>query len=143
MIFQATLKKEIECYGLGLHSGKKVNLVLSPSSEHRGIRFFRSDKNDEMIEARNEYVSHVNYATTLKRNGCSITTVEHLLAAIYAVGIHNIDIHIDAEEVPIMDGSASPYLALLNEAGIKHSSQRIHCLKLIDSIFIGNKDKFI
>ena len=143
MIFQSTLKKEIECYGLGLHSGKKVNLVLSPSSENRGIRFFRSDKKDEMIEARNEYVSHVNYATTLKKNGCSVTTVEHLLGAIYALSINNIDIHIDAEEVPIMDGSASPYLALLNEAGIRRSSQRVYYLKLIDSIFVGNKEKFI
>ena len=143
MIFQTTLKKEVKCYGLGLHSGKKVALTLSPSMEGKGIRFFRSDKKGEMIEARDEYVSHVNYATTLKKNGCSVTTVEHLLGAIYALGITNIDIYIDAGEIPIMDGSASPYLALLNEAGIKRLSQRVHYLKLIDSIFVGNKDKFV
>ncbi len=143
MIFQSTLKKEVKCWGLGLHSGKKVHLKLCPSEENKGIRFFRTDKDLGIIEAKNDYVSSVNYATTLTRNGYSITTVEHLLAAIYALGINNIDIHIDAEEIPIMDGSASPYLVLLDEAGIKRLNQRVRYIKLIDTISVREGDRII
>ena len=143
MIFQTTLQKEVSCWGLGLHSGKKVHIRLSPSTVNSGIKFFRTDKGSGVVEARNDYVSSVNFATTLTRNGYSITTVEHLLAAIYALGISNINIHVDAEEVPIMDGSAAPYLVLLDEAGIKRLPQRVRYLKLIDTITVRECDRVI
>lgn len=143
MIFQKTISKEVGTSGIGLHSGKKINLKLVPSYEDRGIRFFRSDKSNFMIEAKSEYISQLNYATTLAKEGYSITTIEHLLASIYALGISNIDIYVDAEEVPIMDGSASPYIVLFNEAGIKRLNKRMPYLKLLDTFFVGNKEKYI
>jgi len=143
MIFQKTIAKEVKCAGIGLHSGRKVNLTLSPSLENKGIRFFRADKNNFLIEAKSDYISQLNYATTLTKNGYSITTIEHLLATIYALGISNINIYVDAEEIPIMDGSASPFLILFNEAGIKRLNKRKPYIKLLDSIFIGDNERYI
>ena len=113
---QRTLRRQISCAGIGLHSGNKVTLTLRPAPPDTGIVFRRSDVGVE-IPATVKHVSAVHYATVLGRNGATVETVEHLLAALVSVGIDNVVVELTHNEVPIMDGSAAPFLFLVNEAG--------------------------
>ncbi len=116
---QRTIRKAVKTSGIGLHSGKKVNLEFKPAPENTGIVFRRADKNYFPIKADVSYVSKLAHATNLTKDGISIATTEHLLATLIGLGIDNIYVDIDAEETPIMDGSASAFVYLLKEAGIK------------------------
>ncbi len=115
---QYTLKKTINCRGVGLHSGQSVNLSIKPAPVDSGIRFFRSDLiNRVPIKAHMDKVIDTQLATTIGENEIRISTTEHLMAALRGFGIDNVDIDIDAGEVPIMDGSAAPFVNLLKETG--------------------------
>ncbi len=116
---QRTIKKAVKTSGIGLHSGKKVNLEFHPAPENTGIVFRRVDKDYLSIKADVSYVSKLVHATNLTKDGVSIATTEHLLATLTGLGIDNVYVDIDAEETPIMDGSASAFVYLLKEAGIK------------------------
>lgn len=142
---QRTIKKSISCAGIGLHSGKKAKITFLPAKPNTGIRFHRTDIKDKnfSIEACFENLSTVNYATTLSKNGYQIQTVEHLLAALSGVGIDNLIIEIDSKEVPIMDGSAAPYVFLLREAEILDQPVLKKYLKIRKPIQVGTKEKFI
>ena len=118
MDVQQTLKRQISCAGIGLHSGQKVTLTLKPAPADTGIRFRRTDLGIE-IPASVDHVSAVQYATVLGRDGATVETVEHLLAALMASGIDNVVVELSQREVPIMDGSSAPFLFLLQEAGVK------------------------
>ncbi len=139
---QHTIKRQISCAGIGLHSGQKVTLTLKPAAAGTGIRFRRTDLGVE-IPATVDQVSAVQYATVLGRDGATVETVEHLLAALVASGIDNVVIELSQREVPIMDGSSAPFLFLLQEAGIKRLSVPRQYLKVLKPLQIASGDKRI
>jgi UDP-3-O-[3-hydroxymyristoyl] N-acetylglucosamine deacetylase len=114
---QQTLKAPISCVGVGLHSGQRVNLCFRPAPVGRGIVFRRSDL-DADIAARFDCVTETRLATVLAQNGARISTIEHVMAALAGCGIDNAVVEVDGPEPPILDGSAAPFLFLLDCAGI-------------------------
>ena len=128
MEYQKTIRRAVRCSGIGLHSGKPVNLRMLPAEEDTGVVFRRVDLNNAEIPAKQEFITQVNYATSISNGHMHVYTVEHLLAALYGLGVNNIVIEMDCDEVPIMDGSAAPFVDLLNEAGIVRfeKSQLLH-----------------
>ncbi len=142
MDVQQTIKRQISCAGIGLHSGQKVTLTLKPAPADTGIRFRRTDLGIE-IPASVDHVSAVHYATVLSRDGATVETVEHLLAALVAGGIDNLIVELSQREVPIMDGSSAPFLFLLQEAGVKRLAAPRKYLKVLKPVQIANGDKRI
>ena len=142
MDVQQTIKRQISCAGIGLHSGQKVTLTLKPAAADTGIRFRRTDLGIE-IPATVEHVSAVQYATVLGRDGATVETVEHLLAALVAAGIDNVVVELSQREVPIMDGSSAPFLFLLQEAGVKRLGAARKYLKVLKPLQIASGDKRI
>ena len=115
---QQTIAEKVSCTGIGLHSGAPVQLTLHPARTDSGIVFVRTDLGAPVeIPARARCVSSTTFATTLGHDGAAVGTVEHLLAAIYGLGIDNVRIEIDGAELPVMDGSAAPFVYLLRSAG--------------------------
>ena len=108
--FQRTLRQPVSFSGIGLHTGYTVNMTLQPAPPNTGIVFRRTDLQGFEIEARCKHVAKVSYATTLMKKGVMISTVEHILAALYGLGIDNLHLDLDAMEAPIMDGSCSRYI---------------------------------
>ncbi len=139
---QRTLRRQISCAGIGLHSGNKVTLTLKPAAADTGIRFRRTDLGAE-IPAHVGEVSSIQYATVLGRGTATVETVEHLLAALASVGIDNVIIELTQNEVPIMDGSAAPFLYLVHEAGVKRLSSPRRYLKVLRPVQIADGDKRI
>ncbi|MBK21584.1 MAG: UDP-3-O-[3-hydroxymyristoyl] N-acetylglucosamine deacetylase [Flavobacteriales bacterium] len=118
---QRTILKEVSLRDVGLHSGQQVNLTFCPADENYGIKFQRIDlESQPIIEADADLVTEVQRGTTLTKNGESVSTIEHALAALTGLGIDNCLIKIDAQEVPIMDGSCKPFIQILKSAGIKN-----------------------
>lgn len=140
---QSTLKKTSSCVGVGLHSGKEVTLSLKPSSANTGIVFQRVDADNLQIPATVEYLSHINHATCLARNGVQIGTVEHLLAALRALEIDNVIVELDGPEVPIMDGSSAPFIYLIHEAGIRLLSSPQQIIKITQPITVTEEGRSI
>lgn len=119
---QTTVQNTVECSGIGLHSGSVVRMRILPAPEGTGIVFKRVDvdRNVCLVPARYDLVADTRLGTTLRNKfGVSVATVEHLMAALWGMGIDNAIIELDAPEVPIMDGSSEPFLALLKEAGVR------------------------
>jgi UDP-3-O-[3-hydroxymyristoyl] N-acetylglucosamine deacetylase len=143
MDVQRTVRRQISCVGIGLHSGNKVNLTLKPASADFGIRFRRIDLGDYEVPATVHNLAGIQLATGLARNEVSVETVEHLLAALVSVGIDNIAIELNSPEVPIMDGSAAPFIYLIQEAGVKRLQAPRKYLKIIRPIAISRGDKRI
>lgn len=128
---QLTIKREIGCDGIGLHTGKKVNLTIKPAEPDSGICFFRVDlPGVPVIEAKNTQVVATQLATSLGYNGHRISTVEHLMAALSGLGIDNAAIELNAPEVPIMDGSANPFVEMIRSAGLKQQQKPKKCLAI-------------
>ena len=120
MIRQRTLKNVIRATGVGLHTGKKVFLTLRPAAVNTGIIFRRIDITPAVeIKASPDNVGDTNLSTTLIKNNVRISTVEHLLSALAGFGIDNAYIDLSADEVPIMDGSAGPFVFLVQSAGVE------------------------
>jgi len=120
MIFQCTIAHQVAISGIGLHSGRLINVTLRPAEAGNGIVFHRREgERTVSIEAVSANVVDTRLATVLGKGGLTVSTVEHLLAALSAVGIDNLHIDIDGPEVPIMDGSAAPFIDLLEEAGVR------------------------
>ncbi len=118
--YQRTLAQPVGCVGIGLHSGKRVNLTMRPAPPNAGVTFVRTDlPGRPEIKATVGNVVDTRLATTLGRNGTRVSTVEHLLAALAGMGIDNALIEVDAPEVPIMDGSAAPFIFLLKSVGTR------------------------
>ena len=117
---QRTLRREVGCTGIGLHTGERVGIKVRPAPPDTGICFVRTDlPGSPMIKASFENVVDTTLATTIGRNGCRVATIEHLMAAFFGLGVDNAVVEIDGPEVPIMDGSAAPFVFLLRSAGIK------------------------
>lgn len=124
MIYQRTLESATCCTGTGLHTGREVSLTLRPADPDTGIVFIRKDLPEAVrIKAEMKAISASAFATTLESRGVSIATVEHLLAAISGLDIDNVIVEVDAPEVPIMDGSAAPFVSLIGDAGIVEQNQ--------------------
>src|SRR5687767_1941992 len=139
---QRTIKRQISCAGIGLHSGQKVTLTLKPAAADSGVRFRRTDLGVE-IPASVKEVSSVHHATVLGKAGATVETVEHLLAALVAAGIDNVVVELNHREVPIMDGSSAPFLYLLQEAGVKKLTTPRRYLKILKPVQIATGDKRI
>ncbi|MGE3277022.1 MAG: UDP-3-O-acyl-N-acetylglucosamine deacetylase [Vicinamibacterales bacterium] len=139
---QQTLRRQISCAGIGLHSGNKVTLTLKPAPAGTGIVFRRTDLGVE-IPAAVAHVAGITLATALGKDGATVETVEHLLAAIVSVGLDNVYIELTQNEVPIMDGSAAPFLYLLQEAGLKRLAAPRQYLKVLRPVHIEHGDKRI
>ena len=118
MIKQTTLGREVETSGLGLHTGVQVRVRLRPAPPDTGYIFLRGDLDGFEIPASVEHVSHSSYATTLMRKGVTLSTVEHLLAALRGEGVDNAYVEVDNLEVPIMDGSSEAFTELIEGAGV-------------------------
>ena len=140
---QRTLRRSISCAGIGLHSGKKVTLSLKPGAANTGIRFRRADLGGLEVPATVEHVGGINYATGLTRDAVQIDTVEHLLSALVSLGIDNVVVELNSPEVPIMDGSAAPFVYLVHEAGVKVQQARRQYLKVMRPIVLARGDKRI
>ena len=119
MLFERTLARDVSCEGQGLHTGNPVHMRLVPSREGTGRVFVRVDRDGFEVPASLSNLGTTNYATCLVRDGVRISTAEHLLAALYALGVDNVRIELDAEEVPILDGSAEPFVKLIQRTGIR------------------------
>jgi UDP-3-O-[3-hydroxymyristoyl] N-acetylglucosamine deacetylase len=115
---QRTLREKISFEGIGLHTGYPVKMTLVPAPPEIGIRFRRTDLKNFEIEALRAHVAKVSYATTLMKKGVMISTVEHLLSTLYGLGIDNLYVDINSMEVPILDGSCSPFVDEILRAGI-------------------------
>src|SRR5689334_9504935 len=115
MFEQKTIKREVVLQGRGLHSGHPVMLRLHPSNPDSGIVFVRTEQGGFEIPARRQFLQETRLSTTLARNGVRVGTVEHLLGAFAGVGIDNVRVELDGPEVPILDGSAAPFVEALLE----------------------------
>ena len=121
---QRTLKTDVGCTGLGLHSGEKVKITVRPASCGTGIRFVRTDlPGHSYVDARFDNVFDTTLATSIGSNGCRVSTIEHLMAAFYGLGLDNARVELDGPEVPIMDGSSAPFVYLLKSAGIEEQKE--------------------
>lgn len=138
---QHTLKKSVSCYGVGLHSGDTVNLTIRPAPENSGIHFFRTDLGDKNgIPARMDKVVDTRLATTIADREMYVSTTEHLMAALQAYGVDNAAIELDGGEVPIMDGSAGPFMLLLKRAGLKKQNAMRKVLRITKEIVFTSGD---
>jgi len=144
MVKQRTIHKQVSVSGKGLHSGKNVKVVFNPAPDNTGIVFRRTDKGNYPIKADIQFTSTLSYATNLTSNdGISIATTEHLLATLVGMGIDNIYIDINAEEVPIMDGSASAFVYLLSEAGLSKGKAERKYIRVKKPVHFGKGDRRI
>jgi UDP-3-O-[3-hydroxymyristoyl] N-acetylglucosamine deacetylase len=144
MIAQRTLRRPVSCKGIGLHSGNKVTLSLKPAPADHGIRFQRTDLDGLEIPATVTHLGGLqSYQTGLMREAVSVETVEHLLAALTALGIDNAVVELNHPEVPIMDGSSAPFVYLIQEAGVKRLPTPRKFLKVLRPISLTQGDKRI
>ena len=143
MIRQRTLKNAIKATGVGLHTGEKVYLTLRPAAPNSGIVFRRVDlKNPVEIKASPLNVGDTQLSTSLKKDDVSISTVEHLLSAFAGLGIDNAYVDVSAPEVPIMDGSAGPFVFLIQSAGIAEQNVAKKFIRIKRSVMVEDGDKW-
>ena len=142
---QKTLIKPITCSGIGLHTGENVSMTLRPAGVGTGIVFKRTDveRHKSLIHARYDRVSETRLGTTISNEfGVKVATVEHFLSAVMAYGIDNLIIDIDGSEVPVMDGSAAPFLFFLECGGMKDISAPKNYLQVLKTVRVTDGDKF-
>ncbi|MDP2829531.1 MAG: UDP-3-O-acyl-N-acetylglucosamine deacetylase [Sulfuricellaceae bacterium] len=144
MIKQRTLKNTIRATGIGLHTGEKVFMALRPAAPNTGIVFRRTDlPNPVDIQAHPENVGDTRLSSSLEQNGAKVSTVEHLMAALAGLGIDNIYIDLSSAEVPIMDGSASPFVFLLQSAGIEEQNVAKKYIRITKAVEVHDGDKWV
>ncbi|QOY55426.1 UDP-3-O-acyl-N-acetylglucosamine deacetylase [Candidatus Sulfurimonas marisnigri] len=141
-MYQTTIKKPVELVGIGLHKGSAVKLRLEPLDSNSGIIFYRSDV-DVAIPLIPANVVDTKMATVIGRDGYIISTIEHMLSAVYAYGIDNLKIIVDADEVPVMDGSSASFCMLLDEAGRQELDAPKKVMKIKKDIIIQEGDKYV
>ncbi len=142
MIKQRTLKNSIKATGVGLHTGDKVLLNLRPAAPNTGIVFRRTDLDPVAeVEARADHVGDTSLSTTLVKNGVRVSTVEHLLSAFAGLGIDNAYVDVSAPEVPIMDGSAAPFVFLIQSAGIVEQNAPKRFVRILKPVQVTDGEK--
>jgi len=143
MIRQRTLKNVIRATGVGLHTGEKVYLTLRPAAPNTGIAFRRIDLPEPVvIEARPQNVGETTLSTTLVKGDVKISTVEHLLSALAGLGIDNAYVDVSAPEVPIMDGSAGPFVFLIQSAGVEEQNAPKRFIRIKKALRVEDGDKW-
>ncbi len=143
MLRQRTLKNTIRATGVGLHSGKKVLMVLQPAPVDTGVVFRRTDLQARIdVPAYAENVGETMLGTTLIKDGARVSTIEHLMSAFAGLGLDNAYIDLSAEEVPIMDGSAGPFVFLLQSAGIEEQPAPKRFARILQPIQVEDGDKW-
>ncbi len=144
MIRQRTLKNVIRATGVGLHSGEKVYLTLRPAPVNTGVVFCRTDLDPQVeIPAKAPLVSDTTMNTSLSKDGVRVATIEHLMAALAGMGIDNVYIDVSAPEIPIMDGSAGPFVFLLQSAGIVEQSAAKRFIRIKHAVEVRDGDKWV
>jgi len=138
-----TINTPVSISGIGLHSGIYTTVKLKPAGPGNGITFVRADLEGLRIPALQASTTALDYATTVGKDDVSVGTVEHLLSALMASGITDVDIHIDGPEVPIVDGSALPFMYLIDAAGVRDLGTEVPLLRLRDSIEVVEGEKYI
>jgi UDP-3-O-[3-hydroxymyristoyl] N-acetylglucosamine deacetylase len=141
---QRTVRENISCTGIGLHSGEKVRLTIKPAPPDSGIRFVRKDLSGRhIVKADFENVISTNMSTTIGFNGSRVSTIEHLMASFFGFGIDNALVEVDGPEVPIMDGSAAPFIFLLKSVGIKEQRKSKEFIVIKKSLKIKDGNRSI
>src|SRR5579875_3739594 len=141
--FEQTIESPLIFHGVGLHSGVPVEMRLIPAPAGSGIVFRRTDLDNFEIPANGRNVAKVSYATSLMRQGVLISTTEHLLSAFIGYGIDNVIVEIDNLEVPILDGSALPYVEAFQATGLRQQRRRREYLKILKDVEVRDGSKFI
>lgn len=141
-MYQTTIKKSVELVGIGLHKGSPVKLKLEPLEAGNGIVFHRSDV-DVSIPLKPENVVDTKMATVIGKDGYVISTIEHMLSAIYAYGIDNLKITVDADEVPVMDGSSASFCMLLDEAGMVEQDKPKKVMVVKKEVTVQEGEKYV
>ncbi|GEM_PF-45869 len=143
LVKQKTLAKAVSTKGIGLHTGVEVNLRLVPAPPDTGYVFIRTDLDNFEIPASAEFISHCSYATTLMRKGVSLSTVEHLLAALRGYGIDNLFIEVDNLELPIMDGSSEDFIDLIEKVGLIGQDEPRKALLIREKIEVTENNRYM
>lgn len=143
MKHEQTLRAAVGCKGIGLHSGAPVHLRILPAPSGSGIIFRRTDLDDFEIEASSRNVARVSYATSLMKKGVLISTTEHLLSAFIGAGVDNAIVELDNLELPILDGSARPFVEMIHRAGIRKQRRARTYLRIRREFELREGDKFI
>ncbi|HKP86101.1 MAG TPA: UDP-3-O-acyl-N-acetylglucosamine deacetylase [Blastocatellia bacterium] len=138
---QTTLARAVSTSGHGLHTGEPSRITLHPAPAYSGYVFRRTDLNNFEIQAAPQYVARVSYATTLMRQGVMIATVEHLLAALAGSHVDNCLIEIDSLEVPILDGSAEPFIEMIEQAGIARLEAPRQFLRVLKRVEVADGNR--
>lgn len=141
---QKTIKHEISCVGTGLHTGNKISMTLKPADVNTGIVFHRTDiaGQDAYIPARHDHVVDTRMCTCIgNKDGVKVATIEHLMAAIHAMGVNNLLIEINGPETPVMDGSSAPFVFLLECAGIRAQKAPLKALRILKPVSYKSGDK--
>jgi UDP-3-O-[3-hydroxymyristoyl] N-acetylglucosamine deacetylase len=143
MLRQRTLKTLVSASGVGLHTGQKVRITLRPAPADTGVVFRRVDLASPVdVPARAEVVGETRLSSCLVRDGVKIYTVEHLMSALGGLGVDNVYVDIDASELPIMDGSASPFVLLIQQAGIVEQAAPKRFLRILRRVEVKDGDKW-
>ena len=143
MTHEQTIRAAVTCSGVGLHSGAPVTLRILPAPAGTGVVFRRTDLDGFEIEASGRNVARVSYATSLMKKGVLISTTEHLLSALIGVGIDNAMVELDNLELPILDGSALPFVEMIQRAGVRRQRKARTYLRIVREIELREGDKFI
>lgn len=140
---EQTIRAAVECQGIGLHSGAPVHLRILPAPSGTGIVFRRIDLDDFQIEATGRNIARVSYATSLMKKGVLISTTEHLLSAFIGTGIDNAIVELDNLELPILDGSAQPFVEMIHRSGIRKQRKLRTYMRVRREIELREGNKFI
>ncbi|PPD18171.1 MAG: UDP-3-O-[3-hydroxymyristoyl] N-acetylglucosamine deacetylase [Methylotenera sp.] len=144
MLKQRTLKKQISATGVGLHNGEKVTLTLKPAAIDTGIVFKRADlPGAPTIQAQPDAVRDTRMCSALEHNSARVSTVEHLMSALAGLGVDNVMIEVTASEIPIMDGSAGPFIYLLQQAGVVEQPSAKKFIRIKKLIEVKEADKWV
>ena len=142
MVKQRTIKKTVKARGVGIHSGKLVNLTLIPAKADHGVVFKRLDAGGKEVHAHSAFVNEVILSTGLESQGVKVSTVEHLMSAFSALGIDNVMVELDSFEVPIMDGSSAAFIFLIQSAGIEEQDAHKRFIVIKDSVRVENGESW-
>jgi UDP-3-O-[3-hydroxymyristoyl] N-acetylglucosamine deacetylase len=143
LIQEQTIRSAVECSGIGLHSGASVCVRILPAKPGTGIVFRRVDLDGFEVEANSRNVARVSYATSLMKKGVFISTTEHLLSAFIGLGVDNAIVELDNLELPILDGSALPFVDLIQKAGIRKQRRPRRYMKILREVEMREGNKFI
>jgi UDP-3-O-[3-hydroxymyristoyl] N-acetylglucosamine deacetylase len=143
-VYQQTIAEKVSCTGIGLHSGAPAQLTLHPARANTGVVFVRTDVGAPVeIPARSSEVSSTALATTIGHGATSVGTVEHLMAALYGLGVDNVRVEIDGPELPVMDGSSAPFVYLIRSAGLFAQRERRRFIRVSRRLEIEDGDRWI